>query len=144
MRKIYNFSAGPACLPGPTLKAAKSVVKDYKNSGISILEMSHRSAPIVELFDDTTQNLINLLDIPENYSVLWLQGGASLQFSMVPMNLLPSGGTADYIDTGSWSAKAVIECQNLVMLMSLEAVKIQFILTSQKMWLLRRMLRICI
>jgi len=73
--------------------------------------MSHRSAPIVELFDDATQNLINLLDIPENYSVLWLQGGASLQFSMVPMNLLPTGGTADYIDTGSWSAKAVIECQ---------------------------------
>ena len=72
--------------------------------------MSHRSAPIVELFDDATQNLINLLDIPENYSVLWLQGGASLQFSMVPMNLLPTGGTADYIDTGSWSAKAVIEC----------------------------------
>ena len=63
------------------------------------------------MFDDATQNLINLLDIPENYSVLWLQGGASLQFSMVPMNLLPNGGTADYIDTGSWSAKAVIECQ---------------------------------
>ena len=111
MKKIYNFSAGPACLPEPALKASKSAVKDYKNSGISILEMSHRSAPIVELFDDATQNLINLLDIPENYSVLWLQGGASLQFSMVPMNLLPTGGTADYIDTGSWSAKAVIECQ---------------------------------
>ena len=111
MRKIYNFSAGPACLPESALKASKSAVKDYKKSGISILEMSHRSAPIVELFDDATQNLINLLDIPENYSVLWLQGGASLQFSMVPMNLLPRDGTADYIDTGSWSAKAVIECQ---------------------------------
>ena len=78
MKKIYNFSAGPACLPEPALKASKSAVKDYKKSGISILEMSHRSAPIVELFDDATQNLINLLDIPENYSVLWLQGGASL------------------------------------------------------------------
>ena len=111
MRKIYNFSAGPACLPESALKASKSALRDFKNSGISILEMSHRSAPVVELFEDTTQNLINLLDIPENYSVLWLQGGASLQFSMVPMNLLPSGGTADYIDTGSWSAKAVIECQ---------------------------------
>ena len=63
--KIYNFSAGPACLPEPALKASKSAVKDYKKSGISILEMSHRSAPIVELFDDATQNLINLLDIPK-------------------------------------------------------------------------------
>ena len=67
MRKIYNFSAGPACLPESALKASKSAVKDYKNSGISILEMSHRSAPVVELFEDTTKNLINLLDIPENY-----------------------------------------------------------------------------
>ena len=108
MKKKYNFSAGPACLPKSALKASKSAVKDYKNSGISILEMSHRSVPVVELFEDTTKNLINLLNIPENYSVLWLQGGASLQFSIVPMNLLPSGGTADYIDTGSWSAKAVI------------------------------------
>ena len=63
MKKIYNFSAGPACLPEPALKASKSAVKDYKKSGISILEMSHRSAPIVELFDDATQNLINLLDM---------------------------------------------------------------------------------
>ena len=67
MRKIYNFSAGPACLPESALKASKSAVKDYKSSGISILEMSHRSAPIVELFKDTTQNLINLLDIPDDY-----------------------------------------------------------------------------
>ena len=111
MKKIYNFSAGPACLPESALEASKRAIKDYKNSGISLLEMSHRSMPVVDLFNDTTKNLIDLLNIPKNYSVLWLQGGASLQFSMVPMNLLPSDGKADYIDTGSWSAKAIIECQ---------------------------------
>ena len=111
MKKIYNFSAGPACLPQSALEASERAIKDYKNSGISLLEMSHRSMPVIDLFNDTTQNLIDLLKIPKNYSVLWLQGGASLQFSMVPMNLLPIDGIADYIDTGSWSAKAIIECQ---------------------------------
>ncbi len=111
MKRIYNFSAGPACLPQTALQASKNAIKDYNNSGISLLEMSHRSMPVVDLFQDTTQNLIDLLSIPKNYSILWLQGGASLQFSMVPMNLLPNNGVADYIDTGSWSAKAIIECQ---------------------------------
>ena len=111
MKRIYNFSAGPACLPKTALQASKKAIADYNNSGISLLEMSHRSMPVVDLFEDTTQNLIDLLSIPKNYSILWLQGGASLQFSMVPMNLLPNDGSADYIDTGSWSAKAIIECQ---------------------------------
>ena len=111
MKRIYNFSAGPACLPKTALQASKKAIADYNKSGISLLEMSHRSMPVVDLFEDTTQNLIDLLSIPKNYSILWLQGGASLQFSMVPMNLLPNDGSADYIDTGSWSAKAIFECQ---------------------------------
>ncbi len=111
MKKIYNFSAGPACLPEQALVESNKAIKNFKGSGISLLELSHRSNLVVDLFEETTNNLMKLLDIPRNYSVLWLQGGASLQFSMVPMNLLPVGGSADYIDTGSWSAKAITECQ---------------------------------
>tara|TARA_A100000164_G_C21843605_1_gene741345 strand:+ start:20 stop:1102 length:1083 start_codon:yes stop_codon:yes gene_type:complete len=111
MKKIYNFSAGPACLPEQALVESNKAIKNFKGSGISLLELSHRSNLVVDLFKETTNNLVKLLDIPKNYSVLWLQGGASLQFSMVPMNLLPVGGSADYIDTGSWSAKAITECQ---------------------------------
>ena len=111
MKKIYNFSAGPACLPKQALVESNKAIKNFKGSGISLLELSHRSNLVVDLFKETTNNLVKLLDIPKNYSVLWLQGGASLQFSMVPMNLLPVGGSADYIDTGSWSAKAITECQ---------------------------------
>jgi phosphoserine aminotransferase len=111
--KTYNFSAGPACLPDPVLSAAGEAAKEYKSSGISILEMSHRSAPIVSLFEETSHNLRTLLSIPSNYKILWLQGGASSQFSMIPMNLLSEGGTADYLDTGAWSFKAVTECNKI-------------------------------
>ena len=111
MKKIYNFSAGPACLPEQAISSSIESIKNFKQSGMSLLEMSHRSVPVVDLFEETTNNIIELLNIPKNYSVLWLQGGASLQFSMVPMNLLPLAGSADYIDTGSWSAKAIIECE---------------------------------
>ena len=107
---IYNFSAGPACLPDPVLSAAGEAAKEYKSSGISILEMSHRSGPIVSLFEEASQNIRALLSIPSNYKILWLQGGASSQFAMIPMNLLPEGGTADYMDTGAWSFKAITEC----------------------------------
>ena len=98
-------------MPQEALSSSIEAIKDFKESGISLLEMSHRSAPIINLFEDATNNISDLLNIPEDYSILWLQGGASLQFSMVPMNLLPVGGAADYIDTGSWSAKAIIECE---------------------------------
>ena len=98
-------------MPQEALSSSIEAIKDFKESGISLLEMSHRSAPVVNLFEDATNNISDLLNIPEDYSILWLQGGASLQFSMVPMNLLPVGGAADYIDTGSWSAKAIIECE---------------------------------
>ncbi|MBT4054099.1 MAG: aminotransferase class V-fold PLP-dependent enzyme, partial [Candidatus Marinimicrobia bacterium] len=111
--KTYNFSAGPACLPDPVLNAAGEAAREYKSSGISILEMSHRSAPIVSLFDEVSHNLRALLSIPTNYKILWLQGGASSQFSMIPMNLLSEGGTADYMDTGAWSFKAITECNKI-------------------------------
>ena len=113
MNDIYNFSAGPACLSEKALTGAKDVLLNYQSSGISLLEMSHRSPPIVNLFEETTINLKNLLNVPDNYHVLWLQGGASLQFSMVPMNLLPDTASADYIDTGVWSAKAIFECEKI-------------------------------
>ena len=110
---IYNFSAGPACLPDPVLIAAGEAAKEYQNSGMSILEMSHRSEAIVSLFEETTENLRSLLSIPTNYHVLWFQGGASTQFSMIPLNLLPERGSADYIETGSWSSKAITECNKI-------------------------------
>ena len=110
---IYNFSAGPACLPDSVLRAAGEAAKEYKSSGISILEMSHRSGPIVSLFEEASQNLRALLSIPSNYKILWLQGGASSQFAMIPMNLLPEGRTADYMDTGAWSFKAITECNKI-------------------------------
>ena len=113
MNDIYNFSAGPACLSEKALTGAKDVLFNYQSSGISLLEMSHRSPQIVNLFEETTINLKNLLNVPDNYHVLWLQGGASLQFSMVPMNLLPDSSSADYIDTGVWSAKAISECEKI-------------------------------
>ncbi len=111
--KIYNFSAGPACLPEPVLNASSKVAIDYKGTGMSIMEMSHRSKPIVDLFHETTSRIRELLAIPSNYHVLWLHGGASMQFVMVPMNLLPNGSTADYIETGAWSTKAITECNKV-------------------------------
>ena len=111
--KIYNFSAGPACLPESVLAAAGEASKQYQDTGMSLMEMSHRSTPVVELFEETTERIKNLLSIPSNYRVLWLQGGASTQFSMVPLNVLPEGGSADYIETGSWSTKAIAECNKV-------------------------------
>ena len=111
--KIYNFSAGPACLPEPVLEAAGKGANNFLNQGMSVLEMSHRSKPVVSLFDETTTMLKELLAVPDNYHVLWLQGGASTQFSMIPMNLLQEGGTADYLETGSWSSKAIAECNKV-------------------------------
>ena len=111
--KIYNFSAGPACLPDIVLRAVQDAAVDHGDSGMSVMEMSHRSKPIVELFDKATSNLRQLLNIPSNYHVLWLQGGASLQFSMIPLNLLPEKGRADYLDSGAWASKAIIECNKI-------------------------------
>jgi len=111
MKKIYNFSAGPAVLPDEAIQDTASAVVNYNDSGMSLLEMSHRSQPIVDLIEETTELAKRLLLVPDNYHIIWLQGGASTQFSMVPMNILSENEIADYTDTGSWAAKAIKEAQ---------------------------------
>ncbi|HKV41154.1 MAG TPA: 3-phosphoserine/phosphohydroxythreonine transaminase [Blastocatellia bacterium] len=111
--RIYNFAAGPAVLPLPVLEEARENLLALPGVGMSILEISHRSKPFDEILDSTAAGIRKLGNIPDNYQVLFLQGGASMQFSMVPMNLLPPGGLADYIVTGSWSKKAIKEAQRV-------------------------------
>jgi phosphoserine aminotransferase len=111
--RIFNFSAGPAVLPVEVLEEAQRDLISLPGVGMSILEISHRSKPFDEVIEGCEADLRALASIPPNYHVLFLQGGASLQFSMVPMNLLPPGGSADYIVTGSWSQKAVKEAKRV-------------------------------
>ena len=111
--RIYNFSAGPAVLPLEVLEQAREHLLSLPGVGMSILEISHRSKPFDEVIETAEADIRELAGIPEGYHVLFLQGGASLQFSMVPMNLLPQGGSADYIVTGSWSQKAVKEAKRV-------------------------------
>lgn len=110
MNRIYNFSAGPAILPVDVLKEAANEMLDYQGSGMSVMEMSHRSKIYENIIDEAEKDLRDLLHIPDNYHVLFLQGGATLQFSMVPMNLLING-KADYINTGVWTKKAIEEAR---------------------------------
>lgn len=109
--RIYNFSAGPAVLPLSVLEEAQRDLLGLPGVGMSILEISHRSKAFDEIIRGAEADIRALAAIPDNYHVLFLQGGASLQFSMVPMNLLPAGGKADYVITGSWSKKALKEAQ---------------------------------
>ncbi len=110
MDRVYNFSPGPAVLPLSVLKQAQADLLSLPGIGISPLEISHRSDWFEGVLAETTSNLRKLLQLPDNYSVLYMQGGARLQFSMIPMNLLRgTGGTADYIVTGTWGAKALEE-----------------------------------
>jgi phosphoserine aminotransferase len=111
--RIFNFSAGPAVLPLEVLEEAQRDLIALPGVGMSILEISHRSKPFDEVIEGCEADLRALAGIPANYHVLFLQGGASLQFSMVPMNLLPPGASADYIVTGSWSEKAVKEAKRV-------------------------------
>jgi len=112
-KRIYNFSAGPAILPEPVLKEAQENLFALPGVGMSVLEISHRSKTFDKILADAKQNLKTLLDINDNYEILFLQGGASLQFSMVPLNLMPPPNSADYIVTGSWSKKAVKEAKRV-------------------------------
>ena len=107
--RVYNFSAGPAVLPEEVLKTARAAIWDFNESGIGILEHSHRSAEFSAVIASAEARMRKLAEIPDEYAVLFLQGGASSQFFMVPMNLLPDGGTADYLVTGAWSKKALKE-----------------------------------
>jgi phosphoserine aminotransferase len=112
-KRIFNFSAGPAVLPEPVLKKAQEAIWDAAGSGIGIMEHSHRGKVFERVRDEAEQACRDLAGIPDNYRVLFLQGGASLQFSMVPMNLLPPDRTADYLLTGVWAQKAVKEAKVL-------------------------------
>jgi len=108
--RIYNFSAGPAVLPEEVLKEAAEEMLDYKGSGMSVMEMSHRSKVYEEIIQEAEKDLRELVNIPDNYKVLFLQGGASLQFAMVPVNLMKNR-VADYIITGQWAKKAYEEAK---------------------------------
>ena len=112
-QRIYNFSAGPAVLPLEVLEQAQRDLVSLPGVGMSILEVSHRSTVFEDVLARAEADIRQLANVPSNYRVLFLQGGASLQFTMVPMNLLPPGGTADYLVTGAWSAKAVDEAKKI-------------------------------
>ncbi|MGE0102372.1 MAG: 3-phosphoserine/phosphohydroxythreonine transaminase [Blastocatellales bacterium] len=111
--RVFNFSAGPATLPVSVLERAQAEMLNYKGCGMSVMEMSHRSKAFEGIIAEAEADLRQLLSIPDNYKVLFLQGGASLQFTMVPMNLLPKGSSADYLLTGSWGQGAIKEAKKL-------------------------------
>ncbi|MGB1009565.1 MAG: 3-phosphoserine/phosphohydroxythreonine transaminase [Thiolinea sp.] len=111
MEQIYNFSAGPAVLPRPVLEQAQAELRDWQGSGMSVMEISHRSEAFMAVAARAEADLRALLTIPEHYHVLFLQGGASSQFAMVPLNLLGDKAAADYVDTGDWSLKAIAEAR---------------------------------
>jgi phosphoserine aminotransferase len=114
-KRIHNFNPGPAVLPLEVLNQAQAEMLDYKGTGMSVMEISHRSKEFEDIVADAQGDLSDLLGIPSNYKILFLQGGASLQFAMLPMNFRPAGATADYIVTGTWSKKAFKESQKLGM-----------------------------
>jgi phosphoserine aminotransferase len=111
MSAIYNFSAGPAVLPKAVLEQAREELLDWHGSGMSVMEMSHRGKEFLSIAEQAEADLRELLTIPDNYRVLFLQGGATSQFSMVPLNLLRGKQQADYINTGAWSKKAIAEAR---------------------------------
>jgi phosphoserine aminotransferase len=109
--RIYNFSAGPAVLPEPVLRKAQDELLSLNGIGMSVMEVSHRSKYFAPVLAAAEQGIRDLLSVPTNYRILFLQGGASLQFSMVPLNFLPADASADYVVTGTWGEKAVIEAK---------------------------------
>ena len=111
--RIHNFNPGPATLPLPVLKKIQSTFLNYQDTGMSITEISHRSKAFDDVINDAKERTRRLLKIDDTYEVLFIQGGASLQFTMIPMNLLPDGKSADYINTGTWSTKAINEANIL-------------------------------
>jgi len=111
MARIFNFSAGPAVMPEEVLEQARDELLDWHGSGMSIMEMSHRGKEFISVADEAEADLRTLLAMPKNYKVLFMQGGAQAQFALVPMNLLGAKKTADYVDTGQWSSKALQEAK---------------------------------
>lgn len=113
MKRVFNFYAGPATLPVSILEEAAKELTDYKGTGMSVMELSHRSKAYDDIHTETKNNIKSLLKVPDNYDILFLQGGASSQFFMIPMNLLDNGDEADYINTGAWTEKAIKEIKIL-------------------------------
>jgi len=111
MARVFNFGAGPAVMPEEALLEAQKDLFDYKGSGMSIMEMSHRGKEYAAVHDEALANLRSLMALPDNYTVMFLQGGASGQFAMAPMNLMRDGESADYINSGSWASKAIKEAK---------------------------------
>lgn len=114
MARVYNFSAGPAMLPTEVLERAREEMLDWQGTGMSVMEMSHRGKEFVGIAERAEANLRKLMGIPDNYKVLFLQGGASAQFSAIPLNLGNGSGKADYLNTGHWSVKAIKEAGRFV------------------------------
>lgn len=110
--RIYNFAAGPATMPEPVLEEIRDEMMNYQGSGMCVMEMSHRSKVFQKIASDAENDIRELMNIPDNYKVLFIQGGATLQFSMIPMNLMKNG-KACYIETGAWSKKAIAEAQKV-------------------------------
>ena len=110
--RVYNFSAGPAMMPECVLEEIQQEMMNYRGSGMCVMEMSHRSGVFQKIIDEAEQDLRELMNIPDNYKVLFIQGGATLQFSMIPMNLMKNG-KALYIETGAWSKKAIAEAKKV-------------------------------
>ena len=109
MSRVYNFSPGPAALPLEVLEKIREDIPDWNGSGMSVMEVSHRGKAFTEVAEKAEQDLRDLLAVPDDYSVLFMQGGATMQFAMAPLNLAQLGDTADYVQTGSWSKKAIAE-----------------------------------
>ena len=108
--RIYNFSAGPSILPEEVLESVRDNLMNYEGSGMCVMEMSHRSKVFQKIIDEAEQDLRDLMNIPDNYKVMFIQGGATLQFAMIPMNLMKNG-VACYVETGAWSKKAINEAK---------------------------------
>ena len=111
MARVYNFSAGPGTLPESVLNEAAGELAEYKNSGMSVMEMSHRSNDFINIFNEAESTLKEIMKIPDNYKVLFLQGGASSQFAMVPLNLFNKSKSCDLVHTGNWTKKALSEAK---------------------------------
>ena len=111
MSRVYNFSAGPSTLPLPVLEKAGAEIMDYQGSGQSVMEMSHRSKVFDDIIKSAERLMRELYNVPDNYKVLFLQGGASAQFSAIPLNFMNGSGKADYIITGQWAKKAFQEAK---------------------------------
>ncbi len=111
MKRVYNFYAGPAILPLSILEKAAGELTDFRDTGMSVMELSHRSKPYEAVHNEAIANIRELYKVPDNYHILFLQGGASTQFFMVPMNLIGENESADYILTGSWAEKALKEAE---------------------------------